>query len=61
VGSGGVALPTLDLGPKMELNGKFNILATYPQEMSSPICWVGPRASMEALEKRKIKSASSRS
>jgi len=52
VGSGGVAPITLDLGPKMEMNSEFHILATYPQEMSSPVCWVGPRASMEALEKR---------
>jgi hypothetical protein len=36
----------------MEMNVEFHILATYPQEMSSPIYWVVPRASMETLEKR---------
>lgn len=61
MGSGGVALITLDLGPKREMNGEFHILATYPQEMSSPVCWVGPRATIEALEKRLKKSASARS
>jgi hypothetical protein len=49
---GGVVPITLDLGPETEMNGEFHILATYPQEMSSPVCWVDPRASMEALEKR---------